>query len=58
MGEFRHRDEKLVIVVQVIHYSLYNYMYSNPSVRAVVSHFPMVHLPYPRGLFQELYYNR
>ena len=28
MREFRHKDEKLVIVVQVIHYSLCNYMYS------------------------------
>jgi hypothetical protein len=55
MGEFRHRDEKLVIVVQVILYSLCNCMYSNLSVRVVLSLFPMVHVPYPCGLFQELY---
>jgi hypothetical protein len=55
MGEFRHTDENLVIVVQLIHSSLCNCMYSNLSVRGVLSHFPMVHIPCPRGLFQELY---
>jgi hypothetical protein len=55
MGEFRHREERLLLVVQVISYSLCNYMYSNLSVRVVLSHFPMVHVPYPCGLIQELY---
>jgi hypothetical protein len=58
MGEFRHRDDKLLLLVQVISYSLCSYMYSNLSVRVVLSHFPMLHVPYPCGLFQELYYNR
>jgi hypothetical protein len=55
MGEFRHTDDNLVLVVQVISYSLCNYMYSNLSVGVVLSHFPMVHVPYPCDLFQELY---
>ena len=55
MGEFRHRDEKLGTVVQVIHYNLCNYMYNNISIRVVLLHFPMVHAPCPCGLFQELY---
>jgi hypothetical protein len=40
MGEFRQRDETLVIVVQIIHYCLCNYTYSNLPVKSGSITFP------------------
>jgi len=40
MGEFRHRDGKLVIVVSISLW-LCNYVHNSVSVELVLSHFPM-----------------
>ena len=54
MGEFRQRDETLVIVVQIIHYNLCNYTYSNLPVKSGYITFPHGSCALPLWLISEI----